>query len=236
MQRQTRSGKQRMMSLLSFPQRTLVTNALLLTLLAMITSCTAGRTLAEEENAEFFLPDAVFSDGQCQTLLAEPIPVPQVQQACAAYKKGEIDGDKWLLRLSPVLRPSRYLSQDCLVFSVYPLRPIPKDYATYSLALFPSTQYQPSEIESIRKTFFAFGNAIGKPHAAIWFQPDQTVRLVTRKEDRQSGQVDHKRSKYYCDRFGLSYNAGPYIVTTQRRPDDVREEDEKIVIQHGGIS
>lgn len=190
------------------------------------------------EYGEFFLPDPAFVKSQCEEMISGGKAVSSVRNACEAYRGGEIDGDQWLLRLSPVLRPTPRCPPGmlCRLIEVPPLRPIPKGYKTYSLALVPSTGYERSEVERIREAFFAFGEAIGPARGAIWFEPNQTVKFEYSQRTTERPIVDINRSKQYCDQFALNYNDGPFIVTSDRRPDTVIKGDEKIVIRLGGIS
>lgn len=196
----------------------------------------------EPEHPRFgepFLPDAQFVLNQCKQLLSETMyrQTVRIREACTAYENDRIDGDTWLRRLSLVLRPTPRCPPFmlCSLRVVLPLVPIPKGFKSYSVALFPTIGDEPSEIEQIREAFFAFGDAIGEHHIAIWFDPGQTVAQHVHGR-RAEAKVDVSRSKYYCDQFGLNYNDGPYIVTTERRPDTVSDADERIVVELGGIS
>src|SRR4029077_1287056 len=98
---------------------------------------------------------------------------------------------------------------------------------SYSLFLIPDARWRDAEYQqpmaAIWKTFDAFGRSIGDRRVAIWFLD-------------LDGKLDIDRSKFYCDRFGLGYNDGPYVVTTKKRPDLLQPKDEIVVIKLGGIS
>ncbi len=63
-----------------------------------------------------------------------------------------------------------------------------------------------------------------KKKGAIWFS------------ERTGKTVDLNRSKYYCDKFKLNYNESPYIVITQKRPDESKERDEIVVVKLSNIT
>jgi hypothetical protein len=53
---------------------------------------------------------------------------------------------------------------------------------------------------------------------------------------KKNDNVDVRRSKLYCDRFGLDYNSGPYVVTLQKSPAVWRPGDLAVIISLTGIS
>lgn len=103
---------------------------------------------------------------------------------------------------------------------------LPRGYKMFSLFLIPSSDWKmkTEELAKLRTVFTDFGDAIGNEKVAIWFT-----------NDNGEG-VDFNRGKSYCDKFGLSYNDGPFIVTSKLYPDEVRKGDELVVIKLGGIS
>lgn len=103
---------------------------------------------------------------------------------------------------------------------------LPAGLETYSLFLLPDPRWRSSDLATERaalwESFFSFGRSIGDDHAAIWFLD-------------QEDNADVERSQEYCDQFGLSYNDGPYVVVTRKRPDLVDVDDEILVVRMGGI-
>jgi hypothetical protein len=73
------------------------------------------------------------------------------------------------------------------------------------------------------QTFLSFGYAIGEKGAA--------TLLIDPSEE-----VDLEWSKFYCDRLGLNYNDGPYVVTSPKRPDLLRKGDEFVVLRFSNIA
>ena len=103
---------------------------------------------------------------------------------------------------------------------------VPTGYKAYSLFLIPSSDWQAKneELRALRSAFTDFGDAIGDQRLAVWFSNEDDTKL------------DVNRSKSYCDRLGLSYNDGPFVVTTMSHPDAVKKEDQAVVIKLAGIS
>lgn len=107
-------------------------------------------------------------------------------------------------------------------------KPVPKGFSAYTLFLFPSEEWKDKnkqeELKSLRQAFSSFGQAIGDKKVAIWFS------------ERNGSSVDTKRSKDYCDKFNLSYNDGPYVVVTPKRPDEIRRGDKVVIIKLSNIT
>jgi hypothetical protein len=101
---------------------------------------------------------------------------------------------------------------------------IPNDYGVYSLFIIPNKSWsRKDELSQLKEVFQNFGDAIGNSRLAIWL------------EDEKTG-VDINRSKWYCDLLRLSYNDGPYVVTTRHRPDQIKQGEEIVLINLSGIS
>ena len=93
-----------------------------------------------------------------------------------------------------------------------PDQPIPSGFKTYSLFLIPSSEWlgRSEELLELHGAFQSFGDAIGDDHLAVWF----------RGADRELMSTDSlNRCKSYCDRFGLDYSGGPYVVVSDVNPD-----------------
>jgi hypothetical protein len=106
--------------------------------------------------------------------------------------------------------------------------PVPKDYKAYALFLFPSTEWREknkhADLQLLHKKFKDFGEAIGDKNAAVWFK------------GHSSTTVDVERSKFYCRKFNLSYNDGPYVLVSKKRPDYLKSDDEIVAIKLSNIS
>jgi len=178
-----------------------------------------------------------------------PIPPQMISEAhglCAAAQAGAISGTDWLPAIDRISRATDrlYTCGSCLTVQLLERQPIPEGLETYTLFLLPGGLADEEEEDTVRNAFAAFkafGDAIGDQKAAIWFTSDRHRSLVEREHERagietpHSDYVDVLRSKTYCDRFGLSYNDGPYVVTTRRRPDLVDAGDEKVVVRLTGL-
>jgi hypothetical protein len=103
---------------------------------------------------------------------------------------------------------------------------VPTGYKAYSLFLIPSSDWQTKtqELRDLRSAFSDFGDAIGDQKLAVWFSNEDDTK------------VDVNRSKTYCDKLGLSYNDGPFVVTTKSHPDALRTGEQAVVIKLSGIA
>lgn len=152
----------------------------------------------------------------------------QALAACAmpssGIKKPQDERQKEIgLKLSPIIAKAAFVVApkgftDILPYTSY------NDAQSYSLFLFPSTEWSKNpDNKRLLEQFQSFGDAIGDKHLALWF-------AITADE------IDVLRSKEYCDRFGLNYNDGPYVVTIQKSPATWKRPDALYTIQLGGIS
>jgi len=154
---------------------------------------------------------------------------------CDKVAKGEISGDLWLEQFEEMSDSLESLTDpcgrtvQCAKIFLPPPKPIPNNFNAYTMFLFPSVEWSKSELEkdlrTISSTFASFGDSISDKRAAIWFMKDTFSHLP-----------DIERSKYYCDILKLSYNDGPYIVTSLKRSDGILSKDELVVIKLGGIT
>jgi hypothetical protein len=103
---------------------------------------------------------------------------------------------------------------------------LPATYNSYTLLLVPSATFSKADkanVEQLEAAFKAFGEAIGRKEAAVWLQDPKRLG------------IDKLRSKDYCDKFRLSYNNGPYLVLTRKRPDLAQAAEKPIVIRFTGF-
>ena len=149
------------------------------------------------------------------------------QKACDGFRKGKLPSGQWLEILIELEEKSAFLTVPEELTSVIPFQSVSclTVYDSYSFFLFPSTEWESrhEEVRRLHKQFQDFGDAIGERRLAIWFS-------------RADDAVDARRSKLYCDRFGLDYNSGPYVVTIGKHPALLTREDKAIVISLAGIS
>jgi hypothetical protein len=180
------------------------------------------------------LPDRSFVEKHCTTLEQHPpietlaTALQRAREACAAYAASSKDRrarDAWV-------RAMLAIQDDVGPGAMRKFVPefggaLPDGLESYSLFLFPDSRWleRPlaDELPTLWQAFFEFGRSIGDDHAAIWFLDD---------EDN----ADVLRSQEYCQRFGLNYNDGPYVVVVHKRPDLLEADDEIVVIRMGGIA
>ncbi len=159
----------------------------------------------------------------------------KMSSLCDKEAKGEISSDLWFEQFEKMSDSLESLTDPCgrtvMCDKMFlpPPKPIPNNFNAYTMFLFPSVEWSKPELakdlRTISSTFASFGDSIGDKRAAIWFM-----------KDRYSHLPDIERSKYYCDHLKLSYNDGPYIVTSLKRPDGILSNDELVVIKLGGIT
>ena len=129
--------------------------------------------------------------------------------------------------------------------------PIPKGYKTYTLFLIPSSEWstkrQDISEEKLWNNFYDFGRAIGLNNLSVWFvestkyysyediDANGTTKQIPladvyRKIQHIKGfNTDIIRCKEYCDKFKLDYNEGPFVVITEKHPDECTEKDIDVV-------
>jgi len=167
----------------------------------------------------------------------------KMSSLCDKEAKGEISGDLWFEQFEKMSDSLERLTYSCgqrghsegttkgIVILTSAQRTIPTNFKAYTVFLFPSVEWSKPALEkdlrAIRSAFASFGASIGDTRAAIWFT-----------EDRRSHLPDIRRSKEYCDRLKLSYNDGPYIVTSLKRSDGILSNsiDELVLIKLDGIT
>lgn len=104
-----------------------------------------------------------------------------------------------------------------------PKQKIAAGFESYTLYLDPNADFSTNSIKVkhyLFSSFMSLGKSIGDNHASVWFQAENNPT-----------NIDELRSKTYCDKLGLSYNNGPYIVFTRKRPDLLSSGDEVVVIR-----
>jgi hypothetical protein len=208
-----------------------------------------------EGSNEYVLPDVGYVQRECTLLHQQsakyyPGVSHKVERACRQFDAGKLNGDAWLAQIDPLARAidREIPCLACLRQPLEPRAPIPESFASYSTFLVPDTfvgnKLDWDQILALRRAFEAFGDSIGDRRAAIWFDPERHGFIRTAKSETRNSEplisvnplVDTMRSKEYCDKFGLNYNDGPYVVTTRKRPDRISVKDERVVIKLGGIS
>jgi|GEM_PF-3348902 hypothetical protein len=205
----------------------------------------SGRTAWE-------IPDSIFIQNECKLLdeLAQKHAeekLLQVHKACQDVQEKNISPDQWLMMIDPIAREIdfRIPCPHCLRVLLATRQPIPDNFLSYSVFLVPNELYAKENIlliDDLHKAFNSFGEAIGDKRIAIWFSNDRQAKITEEPSFNSNSVlmriqgVDVKRSKDYCDRFGLNYSDGPYVITTKYRPDHVTSADEKVVIKLKRIS
>lgn len=208
----------------------------------------------EGEREHFEVPDSYYVAKRCRVpqdtlkrvkddkellrkvdIKAAELVASKMSSLCDKIAKGEISSDLWLEQFEEMSDSLESLTDPCgrtvmcMKISLPPPKPIPNNFNAYTMFLFPSAEWSKSELEkdlnTIRNTFASFGDSIGDTRAAIWFT-----------QGRYSQLPDIERSKYYCDLLKLSYNDGPYIITSLKRPDGILSNDELVIIKLGGIT
>jgi hypothetical protein len=148
-------------------------------------------------------------------------------RACKDYQKRTLSLDQWNERIIGLEERAAFLVTPPGFEGIIPFgdAALFRGYDTYSLFLFPSAEWQhkKDEVRALYDEFNSFGDAIGDRRLAVWF---------TGKSD----EVDTRRSKLYCDHFGLDYNMGPYVVTIQKSPAAWRPGALAVIISLSGIS
>ncbi len=181
------------------------------------------------------VPDSAWIERQCDS--AEQVhvtddaiaaAVQRADEACEAYRASARDAparDAWVRAMLAIQDDVGRAAMRAFVPEFGPM--LPAGLESYSLFLIPDDRWRGSDFDDERsalwEAFYSFGRSIGDVHAAIWFLD-------------QEDNVDVERGQEYCRRFNLSYNDGPYVVTSNKRPDLLKSEDEIVVIRMGGIA
>ncbi|MBN8454353.1 hypothetical protein [Accumulibacter sp.] len=154
-------------------------------------------------------------------------------ELCDQFSAGQISADSWLTDFALLEFEVREANHPCNFRNCYrviipPTKPLPTNFTTYVLFLFPSSHWLAPEtkndVKAVERAFSAFGDAIGNPRAAIWFSSSP-----------RSSEPDIHRAKFYCDKFGLDYNDGPIILVSSKRPDLLESLDQVVVVKLRGI-
>ena len=127
-------------------------------------------------------------------------------------------------RLAPVPRAHAQA-----VVELLPDQPVPAGYETQSIFLICNPQWLLGEREedllSLHSYFEAFGRAIGRDNAAVWFwqsMPDL--------EDGLADDIDVERSAELCGQLRLKPSESPHIVVTSKWDRD------HLVLALGGLN
>ena len=95
-------------------------------------------------------------------------------------------------------------------------------FATYTYFLAPSAEWNAKQnaetAAGVQTAFESFGTSIGRNNVAVWFT------------DR-SGAASLEVAKQFCDRFGLDYSRGPYVIVSQLSLEEIESRDDFIVIR-----
>ena len=142
-------------------------------------------------------------DGEAGELLK------QASAACQDYHNGNLTEEQWSDRILTLDEHAAFVKAPATFVGVIPFSntAVFHGYDTYSLFLFPSEDWKQKtdEVKQLYGQFSSFGDAIGDKRLALWFS-------------EKNDDVDIRRSKLYCDLFGLDYNDGPFVVTLQKSP------------------
>jgi hypothetical protein len=151
----------------------------------------------------------------------------QARASCEDYRKGKLTKEQWGNRILSLDEEAAFVEAPAGFVGIIPFTTaaVFQGYDTYSLFLFPSAEWKQKkdDIKQLYEEFSAFGDAIGDRRLALWFS-------------EKNDDVDIRRSKLYCDRFGLDYNNGPFVVTLQKSPAVWRTGDLAVIVSLGGIS
>lgn len=207
--------------------------------LVIAVSClpfTTGRLSAQTAALAVVKPDTERIGQDCDGLQARERRIPsgaagkllkQALAACQDYRLGKLSKQQWGERILTLDEKSAFVEVPAGFEGIIPFSTAAlfQGYETYSLFLLPSTEWKrrKTEVQALYEEFRAFGDAIGEQRLAIWFS-------------EKSGDLDIRRSKLYCDRFGLSYDGGPYVVTLRKSPAAWKNGDPAVIISLGGIS
>ena len=113
----------------------------------------------------------------------------------------------------------------CYSAELFPSESVPRGYPVYATFLWPSydSSLNRRRVSAIRRSFRRFGVSIGSKGAAVWFQ-------------RPKVSVDIGRAKSFCDKLDLSYDRGPYIIVSDRHPDDLDNLNGVILVRLTDLS
>ena len=70
------------------------------------------------------------------------------------------------------------------------------------------------KVQDLYHQFLAFGDAIGRSHAALWFGRGRAIGI---KEAMPT--IDSGRSALWCEKFGLLPSKAPYVFVTTTYPN-----------------
>lgn len=141
--------------------------------------------------------------------------------ACKQVKRRKITHEQWFMRIAGIQSKAGSAYE---VFIPRSVAPLPEGFKSYSILLMPSSaHWDDRQSSGMVRSFLTFGYAIGEHRAATllldqWEKPDL------------------EWSKHYCDRLGLNYNDGPYVVTSAKRPDLLKKGDEFVVLRFSNIA
>lgn len=89
-----------------------------------------------------------------------------------------------------------------------------------------------SSLASLFDRFMAFGRALGKEHAAVWFVKKKTgIQNPAALEN-----LDIDRNVTYCSKFKLAREDGPHVIVTTQYPKLKEDLGYQLILSLGGMS
>jgi hypothetical protein len=116
---------------------------------------------------------------------------------------------------------------------------LPRRFTTWSLFLISNPAWlhadSSEKIAALFKTYDAFGQAIGRDHAAVWFGKLPAPLQDTRKFDF-AAHLDTDRCATYSSKFRLEIAKSPHVVVTTWHPALEAELGDYLVLELNGLS
>lgn len=108
---------------------------------------------------------------------------------------------------------------------------IPKrEYSTYTTYFFAReidlTKGEIDKQNYLKESFDAFSKSIGENNLAIWFG----------SIDPSNVKFDIARSKDLCDKYGVSYSGGPYVLITKENPVDSSKLSNAVLLDFSSVN
>lgn len=134
-----------------------------------------------------------------------------------------------------------------------PKLPPPRERRGARLENFASTEYK-DKVYALESKFKTLSKRLGKSGLAIWFsqyyarkrgwqlnganiEVGSDVAIDRSEVFNDPIDIDYTRSKSYCDKLGLPYTDGTYVVTMRAHPDDFdKNQNQALVVQLGSTS
>ncbi len=213
-------------------------------ILALVIALVPSLATAQKlESREYVVPSSFYVQHQCSTyqdmsrtlFLRTPLEranlaqqLTGIETLCKDYSHHQIDGDQWLSLVEPIRdQISATLPRETTIRISTSHEAVPAGYGAYAILLIPNfaSQFQRTRMMRLRAAFFDLGQSIGNKKLAIWLGADNHTDLY-----------NYDESRWYCDRFGLDYMRGPYIVVTAARPDKWRPSEEFLEVRLTNLS